>query len=189
MINNFEDNNKDAVSKKEKTGETNFLAEQDSMKIKDLIYTIRGEKVMVDRDLASLYEVGTKVLNQAVKRNIKRFPTEFRFQLTDEETSELVTNCDRFEMLKHSTSNPHCFTESGIAMLSSVLRSDVAIEVSIKIMKAFVEMRRFLSSNGELFARLDRVELKQLEISNRLSETDEKFEQVFDYIAEKSEVS
>ncbi len=161
--------------------------------IKNLIYTIRGERIMIDRDLASLYEVETKVLNQAVKRNIKRFPVEFRFQLTDEEKNELVTNCDRFKTLKHSTSNPYCFTESGIAMLSSVLRSDIAIDVSIKIMKVFVEMRKFLIDNGDMFSRLDSIELNQLKYQittdNRLDSIDKKVEQVFDYIAEKNEVS
>lgn len=112
----------------------NKLIEVNFDKIKECIYTIRGEKVIVDNVLAKLYEVDTKVLNQAVKRNIKRFPKEFRFQLTDEETKELVTNCDRLKKLKHSSSNPYCFSESGIAMLSSVLRSDVAVDISIKIM-------------------------------------------------------
>jgi len=136
----------------------------ENREIQDMIYTIRGKQVMVDRDLAELYHVETKVLNQAVKRNINRFPVEFRFQLDDEEKTELVTNCDRFETLKHSTSSPYVFTEQGIAMLSAVLRSGVAIQVSIKIMNAFVEMRRFLISNAGIFERLDRVELKQLEI-------------------------
>ncbi len=160
-----------------------------SNQIKDLIFTIRDEKVMIDRDLAFLYGVEVKVLNQAVKRNIKRFPSEFRFQLTDNETSELVTNCDRFKMQKHSNSNPYCFSESGVAMLSSVLRSDIAIDMSIKIMKAFVEMRKFLVANQELFSRLDKVELKQLETIKRLDEADQKFEKVFDYMTKTKEVS
>lgn len=153
----------------------------DDIKIKNLIYTIRGQQVMIDRDLAALYNVETKVLNQAVKRNLNRFPESFRFQLNDKEKDELVTNCDRFEVLKHSTSNPYAFTEQGIAMLSAVLRSDVAVEVSIKIMNTFVEMRRFLMSNKDLFSRLDRVELKQLE-------TDKKLEEVFNYISTQMEV-
>lgn len=93
-------------------------------------------------------------MNQAVKRNIGRFPESFRFQLSDEEKDELVTNCDRFKTLKHSSSNPYAFTEQGIAMLSAVLKSDVAVEVSIMIMNSFVEMRKFLLSNKEMFARL-----------------------------------
>lgn len=92
--------------------------------IENLIFTLRGVQVMIDRDLADLYQVDTKVLNQAVKRNINRFPDEFRFQLSIEEKNELVTYCDRLETLKHSSYNPHVFTEQGVAMLSSVLRSD-----------------------------------------------------------------
>ncbi|WP_158857898.1 ORF6N domain-containing protein [Lunatibacter salilacus] len=140
--------------------------------IEDRIFTIRKIQVMVDRDLADLYQVDTKVLNQAVKRNINRFPDAFRFQLTKEEKMELVTNCDRLETLKHSPSNPYVFTEQGVAMLSAVLRSDVAVNVSIQIMQAFVAMRNFLLNNASVFQRLDQVELKQLK-------TDEKLEQIF----------
>jgi hypothetical protein len=91
--------------------------------IKNMIFSFRGLQVMIDRDLAELYGVGTKVLNQAVKRNIERFPDDFRFQLTDNEKIELVTNCDRFAKLKHSSFNPYVFTEQGVAMLSAVLRN------------------------------------------------------------------
>ncbi len=136
---------------------------------------------MVDRDLAELYHVETKVLNQAVKRNIDRFPNEFRFQLDDSEKIELVTKCDQFESLKYSKSNPYVFTEQGIAMLSAILKSEVAVKVSIKIMNTFVEIRKFFFSNRELFVRLDRVELKQLE-------TDQKIEKVFNYLAINTEV-
>jgi hypothetical protein len=108
--------------------------------IEDRIFTIRRIQVMVDRDLADLYQVDTKVLNQAVKRNINRFPDSFRFQLTSEEKMELVTNCDRLQNLKHSSSNPYVFTEQGVAMLSALLRSEVAVIVSIQIMEAFVSM-------------------------------------------------
>ena len=153
----------------------------DNKEIQSMIYTFRGRQVMIDRDLAYLYNVETKALNQAVKRNISRFPESFRFQISDDEKDELVTNCDRFKTLKHSSLNPYAYTEQGIAMLSAVLRSDVAVEVSVKIMNSFVEMRKFLLSNREMFARLDRVELKQLE-------TDKKLEEVFDYIATTKEV-
>ena len=153
----------------------------DNKEIQSMIYTFRGRQVMIDRDLAYLYNVETKALNQAVKRNINRFPESFRFQISDDEKDELVTNCDRFKTLKHSSLNPYAYTEQGIAMLSAVLRSDVAVEVSVKIMNSFVEMRKFLLSNREMFARLDRVELKQLE-------TDKKLEEVFDYIATTKEV-
>ena len=107
---------------------------------------IRGQQVMLDHDLATLYDVETKALNQAVKRNIERFPSNFRFQLSGEETNELVTNCDRFEKMKHSSSLPFAFTEQGVAMLSAVLRSQTAIRVSIQIMEAFVAMRRFVAN-------------------------------------------
>ena len=157
------------------------LVIEDNKEIQSMIYTFRGRQVMIDRDLAYLYNVETKALNQAVKRNISRFPESFRFQISDDEKDELVTNCDRFKTLKHSSLNPYAYTEQGIAMLSAVLRSDVAVEVSVKIMNSFVEMRKFLLSNREMFARLDRVELKQLE-------TDKKLEEVFDYIATTKEV-
>ena len=111
------------------------------------IFVIRGKQVMVDRDLADLYGVETKAINQAVKRNIERFPEDFRFQLTKEEMNELVTNCDRFETLKHSSSLPYVFTEQGVAMLSAVLHSETAIQVSIKIMNAFVQLRHYVSEH------------------------------------------
>ena len=153
----------------------------DNREIQNMIYTFRGKQVMIDRDLAGLYHVQTKRLNEQVKRNSGRFPVDFCFQLSDKEKAELVANCDRFESLKHSSSNPYAFTEQGIAMLSAVLKSDVAVVVSIKIMNSFVEMRRFLLSNREMFARLDRLEIKQLE-------TDKKLEEVFNYIATNTEV-
>lgn len=141
--------------------------------ISNLIYTIRGKQVMLDSDLATLYHVETKILNKAVKRNIERFPEKFCFQLTDEEADFL-----RFQF---GTSNvgrggrrylPYVFGEQGIAMLSAVLRSDVAVKVSIEIMDAFVEMRKMLISNASLFHRLDKMELKQLQ-------ADQKFEEIF----------
>ena len=116
--------------------------------------SIRGNQIMIDRDLAELYGVETKRLNEAVKRNIERFPERFRFQLTKEETIELVANCDQFNSLKHSTVRSYAFTEQGVAMLSTVLRSKTAIRVSIRIMDAFVAMRRFMVTNAEVFQRL-----------------------------------
>ncbi|MEA3443330.1 MAG: ORF6N domain-containing protein [Bacteroidota bacterium] len=101
--------------------------------IKNRIFTIRGLQVMIDRDLAQIYGVETKVLNQAVKRNIARFPESFRFQLLENEKLELVTNCDRFKKLKHSSVYPYAFTEQGVAMPSAVLRRETAIKVSITI--------------------------------------------------------
>lgn len=114
--------------------------------VEDKIFMIRGKQVMLDHDLAELYGVETKVINQAVKRNIERFPEEFRFQLTEEEFYELVTNCDRFNTLKHSTIFPYVFTEQGVAMLSAVLHSPTAIQVSIKIMDAFVKLRHIVQN-------------------------------------------
>ena len=120
-----------------------------------------------------------KRLNEQVKRNIERFPEVFRFELTDTEKTELVANCDRFESMKHSSTLPYVFTEQGIAMLSAVLRSAVAVQVSIQIMNAFVEMRKFISTNAGIFQRLENVEQKQLA-------TDEKFEQLFKALEDKS---
>lgn len=116
--------------------------------IESLIITIRGKQVILDRDLARLYGVDTKVLNQAVKRNVERFPEHFRYQLTENEAIELVTNCDRLQNLKHSSVLPYVFTEQGVAMLSTVLRSETAVNVSIRIMDAFVAMRRLKQSNS-----------------------------------------
>ena len=99
--------------------------------IENLILNIRGKQVMLDRDLARLYGVETKVLNQAVKRNIERFPERFMFQLTDNEVVKLVTICDRFRLLKHSSSLPYAFTEHGVTMLASVLKSEIAVQISI----------------------------------------------------------
>ncbi len=147
--------------------------------IENKIFTIRGIQVMIDRDLAELYEVETKVLNQAVKRNIERFPIHFRFQLGDQEKNELVTNCDRFESLKHSSVLPYAFTEQGVSMLSAVLRSKTAIQVSIAIINTFVEMRKFMTSNATLFQRLDKVEQKQLE-------ADKHFDRLFSALEAKS---
>lgn len=140
--------------------------------IENRIFLIRRVQVMLDRDLAELYQVETKVLNQAVKRNIERFPEEFRFQLNNNEKEELVTNCDRFEILKYSTNNPYVFTEQGVAMLSAVLRSETAVKVSIQIINAFVQMRQLIASNSGLLQRMDKIERKQLE-------TDQHFEKVF----------
>ncbi|EEI90706.1 putative phage tail component domain protein [Sphingobacterium spiritivorum ATCC 33300] len=141
--------------------------------IRNLIYTIRGKQVMLDSDLAALYQVETKNLNKAVKRNIKRFPVSFCFQLTEEEVENL-----RFQIGTSSLNYggrrylPYVFTEQGVAMASAILRSDIAVKMSVEIMEAFVEMRRMLISNASLFHRLDNIELKQLE-------ADQKFEEIF----------
>lgn len=162
----------------------NTLIPIEETSITNLIYTIRGKQVMLDSDLAILYQVETRVFNQAVKRNSNRFPERFRFQLTEEEYKNL-----RSQFVTSSGENthggrrymPYVFTEQGIAMLSAVLKSDIAVDVSIKIMDTFVRMRNFFVSNKDMFARLDRVELKQIE-------TDKKLEEVFNYIARNTEV-
>ena len=147
--------------------------------IEPLIKVIRGQQVMIDRDLATLYGVETKRLNEQVKRNMERFPERFRFQLTKEEMNELVTNCDRFNSLKHSTVRSYAFTEQGVAMLSTVLRSETSIRVSIRIMDAFVAMRRFMVTNAEVFQRLSTMEYHQLEMQQHLQESDKRIEEVF----------
>lgn len=144
--------------------------------IQGMIFTIRGVPVMVDRDLSDIYQVENKRLNEQVKRNQSRFPDTFRFQLTDAEKEQLVANCDRFESMKHASSNPYVFTEQGVSMLSAVLRSETAIKVSIQIINAFVEMRHFLQTNADVFARIDSVEKRQLQFE---SKTGANFEKVF----------
>ena len=141
--------------------------------IQSRIVAVRNVQVMLDRDLAVLYGVQTKVLNQAVKRNIERFPDRFMFRLVESEMRELVTNCDRFETLKHSGVPMYAFTEQGVALLSAVLRSKIAIDVSIRIMDAFVAMRRFAYDHAGLVQRVGAIELKQLE-------TDKRIDTVFD---------
>jgi hypothetical protein len=124
------------------------------------ILITRGKRVILDRDLAELYGVATKVLNQAVKRNIRRFPMDFMFQLTKSEQLELVTICDQFKFLKHSSSQPYAFTEQGVAMLSSVLNSERAILVNIQIMRAFTQLRRMIFTNVDFRRKIDAMERK-----------------------------
>ena len=113
--------------------------------IQNKIYEVRGIKVMLDFDLAEMYDVPTKVLKQAVKRNMKRFPVDFMFELTKSEWKELVTICDQFpETMKHSYIPPFAFTEHGVTMLSSILRSDIAIGISVQIVRAFVAIRQLV---------------------------------------------
>jgi hypothetical protein len=143
-------------------------------RIEKAIYVIRGEKVMLDRDLAELYQVQTKALNQAVRRNIDRFPADFMFQLTENEVAEVNRSQFVTGSEKHRDPRfpPFAFTEQGVAMLSSVLRSKRAITVNIEIMRAFVKLRQMLVSNVELSRRLDELESKY----------DKQFRVVFDAI-------
>jgi len=136
-----------------------------------LIFEMRGYKVMIDADLAALYETETKALKQQVKRNIDRFPKDFMFQLTKEEKAQLVTNCDRLSNLKHSVVLPMAFTEQGVAMLSSVLRSKKAIKINIGIMRAFAVYRAMLIEDKSL-----RKEIKAI---------DEKINNVFRFLLDK----
>ena len=189
--------------------EINNLIVQDHLsneEIKNLIYTIRGKQVMLDSDVAMLYHYETKKINQAVKRNIERFPEKFCFQLTEEEfsslrsqivtlnkttvqenfedsslRSQIVTLNENTGRGKHRKYLPYVFTEQGIAMLSSLLKNDIAIQVSINIMDAFVEMRKFLMVNGQLFERLTNVEYKLLE-------HDKKFDKVFDQLQNEENI-
>lgn len=177
---------------KEKTDMTVAEDEMPLNQIQNLIYVIRGQQVMLDSDLAILYQVETKALNRAVKRNIKRFPKDFCFQLTAEEYEVLkcqigtskMTGQEKVDSRGGRRTLPYVFTEQGISMLASVLHSEVAVNVSIGIMRAFVEMRHFMASNAMLFERISSVELRQLEYQKQ---TDEKFERVFDYISEYKE--
>ena len=144
---------------------------------------MHGSFFMLDRDLARLYGVETKVLNQAVKRNIERFPERFMYQLTDNELIKLVTNCDRFNSLKHSSSLPYAFTEHGVTMLASVLRSDIAVQISIKIVDAFVAMRHALPNYNQLFTRIENIEHHQLLLMERQDKTENHIESIFNALA------
>ena len=160
--------------------------------IQNKIFTIRNQQVMLDSDLADLYQVETRVLNQAVKRNIKRFPKEYMFQLSKEEyeflksqsviskedslTSQSVTLKNK--QGKHRKYLPNVFTEQGVSMLSAVLRSDIAIEISIRIINAFVGMRKFLMENASVFQKFNYIEKKLLK-------HDENFEKIFKAIEAK----
>jgi len=131
--------------------------------IENKIFVFRGQKVMIDRDLAELYGVPTKRLNEAVKRNIKRFPAEFMFKLNNNEKNELVAICDRFQILVHSTSNPYAFTEHGVVMLASVLNSDQAIAINVQIVKTFVKLRGMSLTHREFTTRLNEFEKQFIE--------------------------
>lgn len=166
--------------------------EESEEKIENLIHYVRGQQVMIDSDLALLYNVETKRLNESVKRNAKRFPENFCFRLTEEEYMDLRSQITTSKADDEKTSSqggrrylPYAFTEPGIAMLSSVLRSDEAIQVSVNIMNTFVKMRRFLAENALIFDKLTSLELKQLEYQK---ESKEKFEQIFAYISEHESV-
>ena len=144
------------------------------------IYFIRNEKVMLDRDLAELFAIPTKILNEHVKRNTNRFPNHFMFQLTEFEKDELVANCDHLKNLKFSKSLPYVFTEHGILMLSSVLNTERAVTLSIKIIEVFIEMREYLIQNLSLRNEIEKIRKK-------LSNHDKNIELVFNYLDELME--
>ena len=138
--------------------------------IPELIYDIHGQKVMLDSDLARLYEVEAKVLNQAVKRNIERFPDDFMFQLTKDEFTEVVTKCDHLQTLKYRPTLPYAFTEQGVAMLAAVLKSQKAIDVNISIMRTFVKLRHYVfaqSATNEQITELRKLLLLYIEKNDK----------------------
>ena len=150
--------------------------------IKSRIFTVRGLQVVVDRDLAELYGVQTKVLNQAVKRNANRFPPEFMFVLAKDETEGLVTNCDRFASMKHSSVPMRAFSEHGVIMVASVLKSDIAAQISVRITRVFVAMRKALASIAPILMRIDNVEQRQIADRTRNEENQRRNEERFDTI-------
>ncbi len=173
--------------------EMNILVVQDNIsneEIKHLIYTIRGKQVMLDSDVAMLYHYETKKINQTVKRNINRFPERFCFKLTEEELetmwSQIVTT-SKSEVNKYRSKKylPYVFTEQGIAMLSGLLKNEIAVQVSIKIMDAFVEMRKYINLNKYLFEKVITIESK---IDKKFTEYDKKFDEVFDQLQHEENI-
>ena len=160
--------------------------------IKNLIYTIRVKQVMLDSDVAMLYHYETKKINQTVKRNIERFPKKFCFQLTEDEIenlrSQFVTSSFKKENYGGRRYLPYAFTEQGIAMLSGLLKNEIAVQVSIYIMDAFIEMRKFIATNGQVFERLTSIEYRVLEQNKMLTEHEKKFEKVFDELQKNEKI-
>ena len=165
-------------------------SEVSNKEIKNLIYTLRGKQVMLDSDVAMLYHYETKKINQAVKRNIDRFPERFCFQLTEKELeimwSQIVTT-SKLEENKYRSKKylPYVFTEQGIAMLSGILKSEIAVQVSIKIMDAFIEMRKFISTNKNLFEKVIDIENK---MNKKFIEHDKKFDEVFNQLQSEENI-
>ena len=156
--------------------------------IENLIRVIRGKQVMLDRDLARLYGVETRVLNQAVQRNIERFPEDFMFQLSKEEFENWKSQIVISNSIKMGARKlPYAFTENGIAMLSSVLRSQQAISINIQVMRAFNAMRHFIGSQAQVFQRLEVVERNQLALTTQVAENNKKLEEVFRRLDDHSE--
>ncbi|MBC9929191.1 ORF6N domain-containing protein [Chitinophaga qingshengii] len=139
------------------------------------ILLIRGKRVMIDKDLADLYCVPTKRLNEQVKRNLKRFPEDFMFQLTVEEKEEVVAKCDHLHALKFSPNMPYAFTEHGAVMLASALNSDRAIAVNIQIVRIFIRMREMILTHKDILLKIEQIE-------KRVSDHDEQMALVFEYV-------
>ena len=160
------------------------LLSLDAGDIKRRIFTIRGRQVMLDSDLADLYGYEVKNLNRQVKRNIRRFPKDFMFQLAQNEME--ILRCQNVTANVKSRTLPYAFTEQGIYMLAAVLRGELAEQQSIFIMRAFREMRHFVSNNAALFDRISKVELRQLEYQKK---TDERLDQIFECISNQKETN
>jgi len=143
--------------------------------IMNKIYLIRGKKVMISNDLAELFGVTTKRLNEQVKRNMKRFPKHFMFQLTEQEKDKVVANCDHLQNLKYSPYLPYVFTEHGTVMLANILNSDRAIQASIRIVEIYIRMRKLILTNKDLLLKIDQLE-------KRIGSQDQKIAQVFKYL-------
>ena len=180
------ENKKDIAPINEDLNVANYEVEE----IKQKIYLIRGKQVMIDSDVAKFYHYTTKNINKAMKRNIERFPEDFCFKLTEEEFQDLRFH---FGTLNRKVNNgkttrkylPYVYTEQGIAMLSGLLKNEISIQISIYIMRAFIEMRKFFNNNKMLFEKINNIELNQLEFKKI---TNEKFETIFKYIEDHEEV-
>jgi hypothetical protein len=160
--------------------------------VKNLILTIRDKQVLLDSDVARLYGYEVKAINQAASRNIKRFPSDFRFQLTDEEVDEIlksqvVISSMRSQVVTASKRNiryrPFAFTQQGIGMLSGILKNDTAVHVSIDIMNAFVEMQRFISTNRDVFANIANINRKLLEHDGKFIKQDKKIDEILNLLS------
>jgi hypothetical protein len=151
--------------------------------ISSKIYTIRNVQVMLDKDLANLYQIETRVLKQAVKRNIERFPEDFMFELNDEELNFMVSQFVIPSKSYFGGAKPFAFTEQGVSMLSAILKSKIAIDINIKIIRTFVNMRKFLNENGEIFKKIDSIEKRQIAYEIK---TDSKIENILNAIEDKS---
>ena len=162
----------------------NEITTIDKQNLKDKIYTIRGLQVMLDRDLATLYQVETRALKQAVKRNIDRFPNDFMFELNDEEIDFLVSQSVIPSKKSFGGAKPFVFTEQGVSSLSTVLTSKIAIEIHINIMRAFVNMRKLINSNNLIYARIETLEKQQIYYQLK---TDAKIEQVLNALENKTQ--